>query len=595
MHNKINLSSMTAKQLCWFFLKSYKKLIGGSLIFLLIAAFTILGAGRGLQYLIDHAFTDDQSRVLEHDMIFYYSITGVVVLAISAFGRTMLTGRLGEKLVADIKQHFFKHLLRFDRTLYEQQTLGDLMSRLHQDTYHILTFISNSGAVTIRSLIQLIGGTVLILSTSLKLTGLVFLIIPVIVLPITLLGRKVRQHSHSAQTALGKIEAYSAEALKALTDIQLFQMEATVAQHFQELTQQRWLILRKRLLTRSLLVTIVIACAFSAISGVIWIGTQDVINGNLTAGALASFIFYALVVGGSLNQIAELLGDFQAARGACDRLAETFKLQPQIVSVQENSSVHSGLNPQTIAFKDVSFAYPIAVEKQVLHNISFKLQRGQKIALVGSSGSGKTTIFRLLTRLYDPRQGTITIDGQALTSMDVADVRALFSSVSQDPILFNASVYDNIAFGCISASHQTVMDAARFAAVDEFTQQLPNKFETIIGEQGFRLSGGQKQRIALARAFLRQAPILLMDEATNSLDAFNEAHIQHSIDNLLHKRTALIIAHRLSTVLKADHILVFDQGQIVQRGTHESLMNEQGLYRNLAELQYFHENVHDIS
>ena len=587
MRDILDSSALTTSQLCWLYLKPHTKLIGGSIVFLLIAALTVLSAGYGLRYVIDHIATVHASN---YNHIFYLSLSGIAVLAIAAFGRIMLTGQLGEKIVNDIRLRLFEHIVFFDRSLYEQQALGDLMSRLHQDTHHIYTFISTSGAVTMRSLIQLIGGTILLTSTSLKLTGLVFLIIPIIILPISLLGRKIRYYSHAAQSALGKVEAYSAEVFNALSDVQLFQNEIQVSQMFQKFNEQRWPILHKRLLMRSLLITIVIACAFSAISSVIWMGITDVMKGELSAGALTSFLFYALVVGGSLNQIAELFGDFQAARGACDRIAELLKLQPKIMPrIKYTHSKKIDLFT-TLSINNVSFAYPMSPTNLAIHDVTFNLYKGQKIALVGSSGSGKTTLFRLLTRLYDPLQGSITIDGISLLDIDVSETRQFFSNVSQEPVLFNASIYDNIAFGQTQACEHDIFNAAHYAAVDEFSQHLPNKLNTIIGEQGFRLSGGQKQRIALARAFLRKAPILLMDEATNALDAHNELHIQQSLNHLMHDKTALIIAHRLATVKKADLILVLENGRIVQSGTHEELMSVQGTYLTLAELQYFNDD-----
>jgi ATP-binding cassette subfamily B protein len=600
------------------FIKPYRWYFCCALALLMVSAITVLSAGYALRVLIDHGFA--AHNILFLNRSFCILLGGSIVLAAAAFGRTALTAWLGEKIIADVRCALFQHFLCVDRVLFEQQQIGDLLGRLQDDTQHILVLVRNVGAVFVRSCIQLFGGGILLFVTSPKLTGLVFLIVPVILVPIRLLGRRVRQLAHAVQEGQGNVHAYATEILGALMDVQLFQNERYVFNRFQGLIAENWCLLKRRIVVRSLLIATVIALAFSAISTVIWIGGHDVFSGTLTAGALSAFVFYAVVVGGSLNQMAELWGDCQAAFGAFDRIIEALQLQPDIVattampvmpvvpvmsatgltpmtemiSARQRAIVHQpGLQqPESIEFQRVTFAYPSRPAQPALRDISFHLKRGQKIALVGPSGAGKTTIFHLITRLYDPQQGIITIDGKPLKEFALSEVRRLFSIVPQEPVIFNATVFENIAFGLPEAHAAAVLQAARDAAVDEFVCQLPQGFHTLVGERGVRLSGGQKQRLAIARALLRPAPILLMDEATNALDAASEALIQQALTRLTaENRTALIIAHRFSTILKADQILVLDQGRIVQKGTHQTLMAQPGLYRTLAEKQYFGERV----
>jgi ATP-binding cassette subfamily B protein len=577
--------------LFWQFVKPYSGYVCGAVFFLIIAATTILSLGFGLRYLIDQGFVSSNQALLDRSL--YFLLGASLVLGLAAFFRTAITTWLAERMIEDMKSKLFQHIIHFDRPLFDQQKIGDLLGRLNNDTTQLLGFISSSGAIAIRSIIQLIGGTVLLVLTSPKLAGLVFLVMPLTVFPISFLGRYVRKLSQQVQAGQGQLQAYSEEVLGAIVDVQLFQNEAYVAHRFRAIVQQNWHLLKKRLFTRSLLIATVIMLAFSAISVVVWIGGRDVLQGDLTAGALSSFIFYAVVVAGSLNQGAELLSDFQAARGAFDRIAELFHLSPTII--EKTSAVSSlPLNPKEVEFKQVTFAYPSRSQAPAVNKFSLNLLKGQKIALVGPSGAGKSTIFQLLTRLYDPQEGRILIDGLPLSELRLSTIRGLFSIVPQEPVIFNATVYENIAFGYPNATYEEVLGAANNAYVDEFVKQLPCGYETIVGERGVRLSGGQKQRLAIARALLRPSPILLLDEATNALDATSESMIQEALDKVTQNRTALMIAHRLSTVLKADQIIVLDQGRIVQQGTHSELMAMAGLYRTLAEKQYFSDSMTNL-
>ncbi len=570
----------------WNVAQPYGWMIGCALFFLVTSAITILSLGYGLRYLADHGFALHDLQFLNQSLYFLLAVS--LILAITAFFRTYITAHLGEKISADLRQKLFDHLLTFDAYLIDQQKIGDLLSRLHADTQHVFSFINNICPVAIRSFIQLAGGTTLMLITSLKLTGCVFMIVPVIVIPIRVLGKRVRQYSQEVQTYQGHLQSFSEETLGALSDVQLFQNEEDTSRNFKNLLIKNWKIIFKRNLLRSILIGVVISFVFSAISGVIWLGGREVFTGQMTIGTLCSFIFYAVVVAGSLNQIAELLGDAQIVFGALDRITELFQLNPQVVQHLLKSSP---LNFHKVEMREVTFSYPSRLHQPSLKKVSFDLCRGQRIALVGPSGAGKTTVFQLLTRLYDPQQGQILVNGMSMIDLSLKDVRQLFSCVPQNPAIFNATIFENITFGDAHADREAVLRAGQQAFVDEFALHLPAGYDTLVGERGIRLSGGQKQRVAIARALLRPSPILLLDEATNALDATSEHYIQQALDHITAHRTSLIIAHRLSTILKADRILVFDKGEIVQQGTHQELMKQAGIYRNLAEKQYFGDTV----
>jgi ATP-binding cassette subfamily B protein len=519
------------------------------------------------------------------DQYFGAALGIAALLALGTGLRYYLVTRLGERVVADIRRALFDRVLGMSPAFFERIMTGEILSRITTDTTLILSVIGSSVSVALRNVLMLLGGLVLLFLTSAKLTGLVLLIVPAIVVPIIVLGRRLRQLSKENQDWIASSSGSASEALSSVQTVQAFTHEAPTRAAFAEVTEKSFDSAKTRIGTRAVMTVIVIFLTFAGIVGVLWIGARDVRAEVMTVGELIQFVIYAVMVAGAVGALSEIWGELQRAAGATERLVELLNTTDAVQDPARPIALPQPVRGE-IVFQDVTFRYPTRPDTSALNGVSLHVSPGETVALVGPSGAGKTTILQLLMRFYDPQSGRITLDGVALPDMERADFRRAMALVPQDPVIFAASARENIRFGRPDASDAEVEAAARAAAAHEFLVALPQGYDSSLGERGVMLSGGQKQRVAIARAILRDAPILLLDEATSALDAESERAVQAAVERLAEGRTTLVVAHRLATVKRADRILVFDKGQIVASGTHDALVAEGGLYARLARLQF---------
>ncbi len=491
--------------------------------------------------------------------------------------------RLGERVVADIRTAVFDRMIGMSPAFYEKIMTGEVLSRITTDTTLILSVIGSSASIALRNVLMLFGGMGLLFWTAPKLAGLVLLIVPAVIVPIVLLGRRLRALSRENQDWIASSSGSASEALLAAQTVQAFTHEGPSRASFAAVTERSYVAARKRIGVRAVMTAIVIFLVFAGIVGVLWIGAQDVRAGVMTVGELVQFVIYAVLVAGGVGALTEVWGEVQRAAGATERLVELLTAED---SVADPATPLAAVASGEIAFEDVAFRYPSRPGIAALDGVSFRVRPGETVALVGPSGAGKSTIIQLLLRFYDPSSGRITVGGVPLTDLSRGEFRRAMALVPQDPVIFAATARENIRFGRPDATDAEVEDAARAASAYDFLTALPDGFETYVGERGVLLSGGQKQRIAIARAILRDAPVLLLDEATSALDAESEVAVQRAVEKLSAGRTTLVVAHRLATVKKADRILVFEGGRIVAQGTHDALVAEGGLYARLARLQF---------
>jgi len=470
-------------------------------------------------------------------------------------------------------------------SFFERLMTGEVLSRITTDTTLILSVIGSSVSIALRNALLLVGGLALLMLTSPKLTGLVLLLVPAVIVPIVLLGRRLRRLSRENQDWIATSSGNASEALGAAQTVQAFTHVAQTRSLFDGVTETSFEVARRRVATRAVMTVIVIFLVFSGIVGVLWIGAQDVRTDAMTPGELVQFVIYAVIVAGSVGALTEIWGELQRAAGASERLGELLVATDTVNDPESPRPLPRPVRGE-IAFDEVRFRYPSRPEDTALDGVSFAVHPGETVALVGPSGAGKTTIIQLLLRFYDPESGAVRLDGIDLREMARDDFRKAIALVPQDPVIFAATARDNIRFGRPDASDAEVEAAARAAAAHHFLAALPEGYETHLGERGVMLSGGQRQRVAIARAILRDAPVLLLDEATSALDAESERAVQHAVTDLARDRTTLIVAHRLATVKRADRILVFEDGRIIAEGTHDSLVRQGGLYARLARLQF---------
>lgn len=566
-----------------FFIKPYRWHVLGGTLALLVTASTVLALGNGMRYLIDRGFGLGDPQILDQTLGALFAVT--VVLAIATYTRFYFVTWIGERVVADIRKAVFNHIINLSPGFFEVTRTGEVISRLTTDTTLLQTVVGSSASIALRNTIMMIGAAVMLFITSPKLAGIVFLVVPFVVVPIIIYGRRVRAFSRLSQDKIADVSADASESLYGIRTVQAFAHEYEDQKRFSVRIEESLSAAHARIRARALLTALVILLVFGAIAIVLWIGGGDVLAGNISAGQLSAFVFYAIVVASALGAITEVIGDLQRAAGAMERIIELLNTQPTIKS----PSLPKHLPQPSIGhikFNNVTFHYPSRPEQKALDNFTLEIQPGETIALVGPSGAGKTTVIQLLMRFYDPDQGNITFDGIDIREVTPATLRRVMGLVPQDPVIFSSSAAENILYGRPDADMSAIRAAADAAHASEFLDRLPQSFDTHLGERGVRLSGGQRQRIAIARAVLRNPALLLLDEATSALDAESEQMVQTALDRLMVGRTTLVIAHRLATILKANRIVVLDKGRIDAIGTHAELIRQGGLYARLAELQF---------
>jgi ATP-binding cassette, subfamily B, bacterial len=550
---------------------------------LLVAAGTVLAFGACLRALIDRGFAQGRPDILNYALASLIAVA--VVLAIASGARFYLVSWLGERVVGDLRRDLFAHVVRLGPAWFEIKRSGDVMSRISADAQLIEQVIGSSASVALRNSLMCVGGVAMLVVTNPKLALLVLAVVPLVVAPIILFGRKVRRLSREAQARMADMVSEGGETLDAVRTVQAFAQEERATQRFGEATERAFDAARRRVAQRAVMTTLVIFIVFAAVGFLLWMGGHDVLDGRISAGDLTAFVFYAVLVASSGGAISETIGDLQRAAGAAERLAELQAEPPAILEAANPKPLPKPLSG-SVRVEGVSFRYPTRPESLALDRFDLTVAPGETVAIVGPSGAGKTTVFNLLLRFYDPESGTIRIDGVDIRDLRFADLRSALAIVPQEPVLFTASVAENIRYGRPDASDAEVRAAAETASALRFIEALPQGFATDLGARGVRLSGGQRQRIAIARAVLRNPAILLLDEATSALDAESELAVQQALDRLMTGRTTLVIAHRLATVQKADRIVVVDHGQVVDVGRHADLVRRDGLYARLAELQF---------
>jgi ATP-binding cassette subfamily B protein len=566
----------------WPFLAPYKALLTAAMLALVTTAMISLILPLAVRRVVDGFETSAEALL---DSYFTAALGIALLLALGTGLRYYLVTRLGERVVADIRKAVFDGMIGMSPAFYEKIMTGEVLSRITTDTTLILSVIGSSISIALRNFLILIGGLTLLFVTSPKLAGLVLLIVPCIIVPIVVLGRRLRVLSRENQDWIAASSGNASEALLSVQAVQAYTHETPSRARFADVTERSFDSARKRIGTRAIMTVIVISLVFSGIVGVLWIGARDVRADAMSVGELVQFVIYAVLVAGAVGALSEIWGELQRAAGATERLVELLTAEDSVKDKAQTVPAPERV-AGAVAFENVVFHYPARPETAALNDVSFTLEPGETVALVGPSGAGKTTVIQLLLRFYDPDGGRITIDGHDLSDMARADFRRHLALVPQDPVIFAATARENIRFGRPDATDAEIEAAAKAAAAHDFLAALPQGYDTYVGERGVMLSGGQKQRIAIARAILRDAPILLLDEATSALDAESERAVQEAVEKLSRDRTTIVVAHRLATVKKADRILVFENGRIVASGTHDSLVADGGLYARLARLQF---------
>jgi ATP-binding cassette subfamily B protein len=569
------------------FLAPYRRQVAFAVVALVVAAGCVLVLGQGLRRVIDRGFASGDAALLDSALVALLAV--IVVMAIATYTRFYFVSWIGERVSADIRRAVFGHLLDLSPGFFEVTRTGEVISRLTNDTSLLEVVIGSSASFALRNTLIMAGSLVMLIVTSPKLTALVLLGVPLVIAPILLYGRRVRALSRASQARVADVSVYIDEALHEIRTVQSYGHESEDRARFGERVEQAFATAAERIRQRALLIALVMLLAFGAVGVILWIGGHDVLDGRISAGELSAFVFYAVLVAGAFGAVSEVIGDLQRAAGATERLMELLATEPQIRAPsipQRLPEAQPDRKIGEVRFDNVSFHYPSRPDALALADFSLEVKPGETVALVGPSGAGKSTVLQLLLRYYDADAGTISLDGVEVRNADPRELRSRLALVPQDPVIFAASVRENVRYGRPAASDAEVENACAAAYASEFVERLPESMDTFLGERGVRLSGGQRQRLSIARALLADRAVLLLDEATSSLDAASEHYVQMALARLMRNRTTLVVAHRLATVQNADRIVVMDEGRIIATGTHDQLVREKGLYARLAALQF---------
>ena len=569
-------------RLLWPWISPHLRQLIYALLAIFLVVFALLGLGRGIAYLVDNGLSQGNGEFLNGAV--FICLAFALMLAVGSYLRAVLINRVAERIIANLRKSLFRHALSLSVSWFEGQRAGNVISTISTDTALIQVIVASTLSMALRNILVLIGGILFLILTSPKLTLIILGVIPIVIVPVVILGRRLRAQSRIAQDRLGDISAEAEQALSSIQTIHAFGREDEISQLFNHAAESSHDASVRRLVLRGMMSGVVIFLVFSAITFTLWVGGQDLISGEMSAGALASFVFYAALVASSVGALSDMSGELQRAAGATERITSL---------LSEKVSIKSTDNPQPlpvgqlgIDFKGVSFSYPARPDLPVLHNFNLTIAPQERVALVGASGAGKSTIFNLILRLNDAEEGEILIGGVNSRDLTITDLRGAIGFVPQEVALFSGTIASNIAFGRPDASMGEIEDAGRQSFADDFIKNLPQGYNTPVGEKGVRLSGGQRQRLSIARAILRNPKILLLDEATSALDAHSEQAVASALENLMTSRTSIVIAHRLATVAKADRIIVLDKGNVVTSGSHDELLETSPLYHDFASLQF---------
>jgi ATP-binding cassette subfamily B protein len=584
---KTNPKSSNTLSMLLAFAMPYKKTMLFASLALIFTAGITLSIGQGLRLMIDSGFVAQSTSQLNSTTLIMLALT--LLMAVGTYIRFYLMSWLGERVCADVRKAVFDHLIELHPSYFEVNQSGEIMSRITTDTTLLQTIIGSSLSMALRSGLMFIGALVMLLLTDAKLTAIVFVTVPVVLLPILIYGRRVRELSRRTQDTVADVGTYAGEIIQQLKTVQSYSKEPFESAAFASQVEESFDVGKLRIKQRALLIAAVLILVFSSVAGLVWLGGSAVISGEMSAGHLGAFIFYAILMASSVTTVSQVWGDLQRAAGASERLVELLQEQSNITS-DAATELKPDQDPEqlstTLQFHNVTFSYPSRLEQASLKGLDFLVKPGQSVALVGPSGAGKSTVFELVQRFYDPQHGMLSFGGVDIRELNHNRLRDQMALVPQQPVLFSNDVFYNIAYACEDASEAQVIEAAKAANAHEFIMQLPDQYQTFLGEKGVRLSGGQKQRIAIARAILKNPRVLLLDEATSALDAQSESKVQQALTRLMKDRTTIIIAHRLATILDADHIVVIEDGAVIAQGTHQSLLVDCPLYKKLADLQF---------
>ena len=570
-------------KLIWPLVVPYKKYVFLALILLILGAATTLSLPVAFKQMIDLGFSPEHQDQLSTYFIAVFIIA--LLMAVFTSLRYFWVSWIGQKVVADLRKKVYRQVLSQSSSFFERTKTGEILSRINTDTTLVETVVGSTFSVTLRSIVTFIGATVMMIISSPKLASMIALIIPLVVIPIALTGRRIRDLSNTAQEKIAASSALATETINAMHTVQAYAQEKAENKRFHSAVTDSVIATIKRIRMETIMSMLVVIMVFASITLILWMGAQDVINGQMTSGTLAQFVIYAVMASTTTGALTQVWGELQRAAGALQRITELMSTQPEIQNPKKPVMLEANVSGE-IRIENMSFAYPSRPDKPVLRGVSLHIKPGETVALVGPSGAGKSTLFQLLMRFYEPQSGSIQLDGTDINRLDLTQLRQQFGLVAQDVTIFSNSAAENIAYGKPDADQQHIEAASEVAHADEFIQQLEDAYATYLGERGVRLSGGQAQRLSIARAVLADPPILLLDEATSALDAESERLVQIALQEMMQNRTNVVIAHRLATIRQADRIVVMDQGEIVAEGSHQELLASNALYAHLAKLQF---------